>query len=187
MAAAAAEVFKFPPIKALPSLEGWSTIVVPLPQNMHLTLTITASNVFGEVNTTYAISKQLNFHYSSIHNNINVGTFDVFDVYMNTSFGGTLCRFHNGSLAIGCLLVITNAANRTEAYTMIITRFTSSPLNVIPCQTHSSYGASSVKVFIVEAFDIELDGTTSSLPAIVKNMTFCNPSIHSPGMCQLIH
>ncbi|KAL5515856.1 hypothetical protein EMCRGX_G001090 [Ephydatia muelleri] len=165
VAAAGTEVFKFPPMKALPSLEGWSTIVVPLPQNMHVTLTITASNVFGEVNTTYAIS-----------------TFDVLDVYMNTSFGGALCSFHNGSLAIGCLLVLTNAANRTEAYTMTIKRFSSSPLNVIPCKTHSSYGVLSVEVFIVEAFDIERDGTTSSLPAVVKNMTFCNPSIDSPDL-----
>ena len=187
MAAAGTEVFKFLQMKALPSLVGWSTIVVPLPQNMHVTLTITASNVFGEVNTTYAISKQLNFHYTSIHNNANIGTFDVLDVYMNTSFGGALCSFHNGSLAIGCLLVLTNAANRTEAYTMTIKRFSSSPLNVIPCKTHSSCGVLSVEVFIVEAFDIERDGTISSLPAVVKNMTFCNPSIDSPGMCQFMH
>ena len=106
---------------------------------------------------------------------------------MNTSFGAALCSFHNGSLAIGCLLVLTNAANRTEAYTMIIKRFSSSPLNIIPCQTHSSYKALSMKVFRVEAYDIERDGTTSSLPAVVKNMTFCNPPIDSPGMCQFMH
>ena len=70
---------------------------------------------------------------------------------------------------------------------MIIKRFSSSPLNVIPCQTHSAYGAISVKVYIVKAFDIESDGTTSSLPAVVKNMTFCNPSFDSSDMCQLMH
>eukprot|EP00731_Ephydatia_muelleri_P019289 Em0012g114a len=153
------DVFTIPPLKPFPSLyKDQSTITVSLPPNKHFNLTITAYNGYGNTSTTVVIS-----------------TFDVVVVSINTSSPmGLVCLFNTGSLARGCLVYLTDT-DTGVTYCRVVWRSLDKPVSTSLCL--SSNGPLSTRVYSVEVYDIERDGSVSSVPALAGEIvTVFGPS-----------
>ena len=93
-----------------------------------------------------------------------VGTFDVVGVSVNTSSPmGLVCLFNTGSLARGCLVYLTDT-DTGVTYCRLVWRSLDTPVNMSLCP--SSNGPLSTGVYTVEVYDIERDGSVSSVPAL---------------------
>ncbi|KAL5488609.1 hypothetical protein EMCRGX_G017579 [Ephydatia muelleri] len=163
VALSAYEMLSFPSVKPLPSLyKDQSTITVSLPPNKHFNLTITAYNGYGNTSTTVAIS-----------------TFDVVGVSVNTS--SLVCLFNTGSLARGCLVYLTDT-DTGVTYCRVVWRSLDTPVNMSLCP--SSNGPLSTWVYSVEVYDIESDGSVSSVPALAGEVvTVFGPStVYGPSL-----
>ena len=106
-----------------------------------------------------------------------IGTFDVIGVTANaTSSTGLVCLFNPGSLAIGCLVYLTDTATGA-IYCKVVERSLSIHLNMSLCPSNSSNGPLSVGVYSVEVYDIESDGSVLTVPAIMESyITVFGPS-----------
>ena len=104
-----------------------------------------------------------------------VGTFDVIGVYVNISSPmGLLCLFNTGSLARGCLVYLTDT-DTGVTYCRVVWRSLDIPVNISLCP--SSNGPLCTGVYSVEVYDIEKDGSVSSVPAVAGEiMTLFGPS-----------
>ncbi|KAL5488558.1 hypothetical protein EMCRGX_G017513 [Ephydatia muelleri] len=145
MAASGYEVLSFSHVKPHSlSNENQSNITVSLPPNKHFNLTITAYN---DTSTTFVTS-----------------TFDVVGVSVNTSSPmGLVCLFNTGSLARGCLVYLTDTDTGVTCC-RVVWRSLDTPVNMSLCS--SSNGPLSTGVYSVEVYDIERDGSVSSVPAL---------------------
>ncbi|KAL5488584.1 hypothetical protein EMCRGX_G017551 [Ephydatia muelleri] len=162
VALSAYEMLPFPSVKPLPSLyKDQPTITVSLPPNKHFNLTITAYNGYGNTSTTVVIS-----------------TFDVVSVSVNTSSPMRLvCLFNTGSLARGCLVYLTDT-DTSVTYCRVVWRSLDTPDNLSLCP--SSNGPLCTGVYSVEVYDIERDGSVSSVPALAGEIVVViTPSITS--------
>ena len=160
VALSAYEILLFPSVKPLPSLyKDQSTITVSLPPNKHFNFTITAYNGYGNTSTTVVIS-----------------TFDVVGVSVNTSSPmGLVCLFNTGSLARGCLVYLTDTDTSVTSC-RVVWRSLDTPVNMSLCP--SSNGPFCTGVYSVEVYDIERDGSVSSVPALAGEIvTVITPSI----------
>ena len=115
-----------------------------------------------------------------------VGTFDVVGVSVNTSSPMELvCLFNTGSLARGCLVYLTDT-DTGVTYCRVVWRSLDTPVNMSPLSTG---------VYSVEVYDIESDGSVSSVPALAGEIvTVFGPStaygpsvedIHHVTSCEL--
>ena len=115
-----------------------------------------------------------------------VGTFDVVGVSVNTSSPMELvCLFNTGSLARGCLVYLTDT-DTGVTYCRVVWRSLDTPVNMSPLCTG---------VYSVEVYDIERDGSVSSVPALAGEIvTVFGPStsyglsvedIHHVTSCEL--
>ena len=104
-----------------------------------------------------------------------VGTFDVVGVSVNTSSPmGLVCLFNTGSLARGCLVYLTDT-DAGVTYCKVIWRTLDTLVNISLCP--SSNGPLSTGVYLVEVYDIEKDGSVSSVPALAGEIvTVLGPS-----------
>mgnify|MGYP003430199711 CR=1 FL=1 len=104
-----------------------------------------------------------------------VGTFDVVGVSVNTSSPmGLVCLFNTGSLARGCLVYLTDT-DTGVTYCRVVWRSLDTPVNMSLCP--SSNGPLCTGVYSVEVYDIERDGSVSSVPAITgKIVIMLGPS-----------
>ena len=104
-----------------------------------------------------------------------VGTFDVVGVSVNTSSPmGLVCLFNTGSLARGCLVYLTDT-DTCVTYCRVVWRSLDTPVNTSLCP--SSNDPLSTGVYSVEVYDIERDGSVSSVPALAGEIvTVCGPS-----------
>eukprot|EP00731_Ephydatia_muelleri_P019307 Em0012g132a len=163
--AAGHDVFTIPPLQPFPSLyKDQSTITVSLPPNKHFNLTITAYNGYGNTSTTVVIS-----------------TFNVVGVSVNTSSPmGLVCLFNTGSLARGCLVYLTDT-DTGVAYCRVVWRSLDTSDNMSLCT--SSKDLLSTGVYSVEVYDIERDGSVSSVPALAGEIvTVLGPStVYGPS------
>ena len=102
-----------------------------------------------------------------------VATFDVVGVSVNTSMG-LVCLFNTGSLARGCLVYLTDT-DTGVTYCRVIWRSLDTPDNMTVCP--SSNVPLSTGVYSVEVYDIERDGSVSSVPALAGEIvTVFGPS-----------
>ena len=102
-----------------------------------------------------------------------VATFDVVGVSVNTSMG-LVCFFNTGSLARGCLVYLTDT-DTGVTYCRVIWRSLDTPDNMTLCP--SSNVPLSTGVYSVEVYDIERDGSVSSVPALAGEIvTVFRPS-----------
>ena len=76
---------------------------------------------------------------------------------------GLVCLFNTGSLARGCLVYLTNT-DTGVTYCRVVWRSLDTPDNMSLCP--SSNGPLSTGVYSVEVYDIERDGSVSSVPAL---------------------
>ena len=104
-----------------------------------------------------------------------VGTFDVVGVSVNISSPmGLVCLFNTGSLARGCLVYLTDI-DTGVTYCKVVWRSLDTPDNMSLCP--SSNGPLSTGVYSVEVYDIERDGSVSSVPALAGEIvTMDGPS-----------
>eukprot|EP00731_Ephydatia_muelleri_P019235 Em0012g60a len=152
------------------SHEDQSTITVFLPPNKHFNLTITAYNGYGNTSTTVVIS-----------------TFDVVGVSVNTSsLMGLVCLFNTGSLARGCLVYLTDT-DTGVTYCRVVWRSLDIPVDMSLCP--SCNGPLSTGVYSVEVYDIERDGSVSSVPALAGEIvTVFGPSTaYGPSVEDIHH
>ena len=103
------------------------------------------------------------------------GTFDVVGVSVNTSPPmGLVCLFNTGSLARGCLVYLTDT-DTGVTYCRVVWRSLDTPVNMSLCP--SSNSPLSTGVYSVEVYDIDRDGSVSSVPAIAGGIvTVFGPS-----------
>ena len=93
-----------------------------------------------------------------------VATFDVVGVSVKASSPmGLVCLFNTGSLARGCLVYLTDA-DTGVTYCRVVWRSLDTPVNMSLCPP--SNGPLSTGVYSVEVYDIERDGSVSSVPAL---------------------
>ena len=93
-----------------------------------------------------------------------LGTFDVVGVSVNTSSPmGLVCLFNTGSLARGCLVYLTDIGTGVT-YCRVVWRSLDTPVNMSLCPT--SNGPLGTGVYSVDVYDIERDGSVSSVPAL---------------------
>ena len=123
-----------------------------------------------------------------------VGTFDVVGVSVNTSSPmGLVCLFNTSSLARGCLVYLTDT-NIGVTYCRVVWRSLDTPVNMSLCP--SSNGPLCTGVYSVEVYDIERDGSVSSVPALAGEIvtvfgpptTVYGPSVadgHHVASCEL--
>ena len=112
----------------------------------------------------------------------SVGTFDVVGVSVNTSSPmGLVCLFNTGSLARGCLVYLTDT-DTGVTYCRVVWRSLDTPVNMSLCP--SSNGPLCTGVYSVEVYDIERDGSVSSVPALAGEIvTVFGPSTaYGPSM-----
>ena len=104
-----------------------------------------------------------------------IGTFDVIGVSVNTSSPmGLVCLFNTGSLVRGCLVYLTDT-DTGVTYCRLVWRSLDTPDNMSLCP--SSNGPLSTGVYSVEVYDIERDGSVSSVPALAGEIvTVFGPS-----------
>ena len=104
-----------------------------------------------------------------------VGTFDVVGVSVNSSSPmGLVCVFNTGSLARGCLVYLTDIGTGVT-YCRVVWRSLDTPVNMSLCP--SSTDPLSTGVHSVEVYDIERDGSVSSVPALAGEIvTVFGPS-----------
>ena len=104
-----------------------------------------------------------------------IATFDVVDVSVNTSSPmGLVCLFNTGSLARGCLVYLTDT-DTGVTYCRVVWRSLDTPVNMSLCP--SSNGPLCTGVYSVEVYDIERDGSVSSVPALAGEIvTVFGPS-----------
>ena len=111
-----------------------------------------------------------------------VGTFDVVGVSVNTSSPmGLVCLFNTGSLARGCLVYLTDTDAGVK-YCRVVWRSLDTSVNMSLCP--SSNGPLSTGVYSVEVYDIERDGSVSSVPALAGEVvTVFRPStVYGPSV-----
>ena len=111
-----------------------------------------------------------------------VATFDVVGVSVNTSSPmGLVCLFNTGSLARGCLVYLTDTDTGLE-YCRVVWRSLDTPDNMSVCP--SSNGSLCTGVYSVEVYDIERDGSVSSVPALAGEIvTVFGPSpVNGPSV-----
>ena len=106
-----------------------------------------------------------------------LGTFDVIGVTANaTSSTGLLCLLNPGSLAIGCLVSLTDTATGAT-YCKVVVRSLNTRPNMSLCPSYPSNGPLSAGVYSVEVYVIESDGFVLSVPAIMGSyITVFGPS-----------
>ena len=104
-----------------------------------------------------------------------------------TSSTGLVCLFNPGSLAIGCLVYLTDTATGAT-YCKVVERSLNTHPNMSLCPSSSSNGPLSAGVYSVEVYDIESDGSVLSVPAIMGSyITVFRPSsVFLPVSTQLI-
>ena len=110
-----------------------------------------------------------------------VGTFNVVGVSVNTSSPmGLVCLFNIGSLARGCLVYLTDT-DTGVAYCRVVWRSLDTSDNMSLCT--SSKDPLSTGVYSVEVYDIERDGSVSSVPALAGEIvTVFGPStVYGPS------
>ena len=110
-----------------------------------------------------------------------VGTFDV-GVSVNISSPmGLMCLFNTGSLARGCLVYLTDT-DTGVTYCRVVRRSLDTPVNMSLCP--SSNGPLCTGVYSVEVYDIERDGSVSSVPALAGEIvTVFGPStVYGPSV-----
>ena len=76
---------------------------------------------------------------------------------------GLVCLINTGTMASGCLVYLTDT-DTGVTYRRVVWRSLDSPVNISFCP--SSNGPLSTGVYSVEVYDIERDGSVSSVPAI---------------------
>ena len=105
-----------------------------------------------------------------------VGTFDVVGVSVNTTSPmGLVCLFNTSSLARGCLVYLTNIDTGVTYCRVVWRSLDTVPGNMSLCP--SSNGPLSTGVYSVEVYDIERDGSVSSVPALAGEIvTVFGPS-----------
>ena len=106
-----------------------------------------------------------------------VGTFDVVGVSVNTSSPmGLVCLFNTGSLARGCLVYLTDT-DTGVTYCRVVWRSLDMTDNMSLCP--SSNGPLCTGVYSAEVFDIERDGSVSSVPALAGEIV----TVFGPSTC----
>ena len=108
-----------------------------------------------------------------------VGTFDVVGVSVNTS--SLVCLFNTGSLARGCLVYLTDT-DTGVTYCRVVWRSLDTPVNMSLCPTSNS--PLSTGVYSVEVYDIESDGSVSSVPALAGEVVtvFGSSTVYGPSL-----
>ena len=87
---------------------------------------------------------------------------------------GLVCLFNTGSLARGCLVYLTDT-DTGVTYCRVVWRSLDKPVSTSLCL--SSNGPLSTRVYSVEVYDIERDGSVSSVPALAGEIvTVFGPS-----------
>ena len=97
-----------------------------------------------------------------------LGTFNVIDVSITSASTGLMCLFNPDSLARGCLVYLTDTATGVT-YCRVVARSLNTPVNISLCPA-SSFSDLSAGMYLVQVYDIESDGSVSSVPAIIVSM-----------------
>ena len=111
-----------------------------------------------------------------------VDTFDVVGVSVNISSPmGLVCLFNTGSLARGCLVYLTDTDAGVK-YCIVVWRSLDTPDNMSLCP--SSSGTLCTGVYSVEVYDIERDGSVSSVPALAGEIVtvFRRSTVYGPSV-----
>ena len=97
-------------------------------------------------------------------------------IYFNTSYWTDVsCVFNAGSYAIGCLVNLTSVVNETIAYCVIIQRLGYASINNFS-MCRSSNTTFCAGRYLVRVYDITKDGNISTLPAVVDEILFEEPT-----------